>query len=235
MTNLQKQRQLYYLGYLSSEDEVDGFLGPNSQAATRAMQAQLGIPADGLFGPDTVRRSIELIRSLQQRLTGCAQDGLAGPETMAATRVYQRSQGLADTGLADEKTREYLLAQAAPTDFWADIRYFTRQELRCKCGGRYCGGFPAEPREDLVRLAEAAREHFGRPAHVVSALRCTTWNALSGGVANSQHMYGEAMDLRIDGVSGQQLYEYFRSRSGVRYCYQINDTNVHFDVPKGVR
>lgn len=127
------------------------------------------------------------------------------------------------------------VAEKEPDSFWDEIEYFTRNELRCKCGGKYCDGFPAEPKEMTVRLADRARKHFGRPAHNVSFLRCKTWNAKSGGVANSQHMYGEAMDIRIDGVSGDELYEFFLAQPEVRYTYKINSTNVHFDIPKGAR
>ncbi len=122
-----------------------------------------------------------------------------------------------------------------PDTFWDEIEHFTRDELRCKCGGKYCNGFPAEPQEMTVRLADRARKHFGRPAHNVSFLRCATWNAKSGGVVNSQHMYGGAMDIRIDGVSADELHAFFDAQPEVRYTYKINSTNVHFDIPKGAR
>ena len=66
-------------------------------------------------------------------------------------------------------------------------------------------------------------------------MRCQRWNAISGGVANSQHMYGEAMDICIPGVSAYQLYSWLKQQPGVRYCYVINSTNVHFDIQKGER
>lgn len=119
--------------------------------------------------------------------------------------------------------------------WWDEIEYFTRDELKCKCGGRYCNGFPAEPQELAVRLADRARKHFGKPAHNVSFLRCPEWNRLQGGVANSQHMYGEAMDIRIDGVSANELYSFMKKQPEVRYTYKINEKNVHFDIPKGAR
>ena len=84
-------------------------------------------------------------------------------------------------------------------------------------------------------MADRARKHFGKPAHNVSTLRDPTWNRLSGGVANSQHMYGEAMDIRIDGVSANDLYSFLKKQPEVRYTYKINGTNVHFDIPKGKR
>ena len=54
-------------------------------------------------------------------------------------------------------------------------------------------------------------------------------------MANSQHMYGEAADVRIDGVSADSLLAFFQSQPGVRYTYKINSTNVHVDIPKGAR
>lgn len=119
--------------------------------------------------------------------------------------------------------------------WWDEIEYFTRDELKCKCGGQFCNGFPAEPQEMAVRLADRARKHFGRPAHNVSFLRCRQHNANSGGVANSQHMYGEAMDIRIDGVTANDLYSFMKKQPEVRYTYKINERNVHFDIAKGAR
>lgn len=170
-------------------------------------------------------------------------DGLWGPVTEKATRDFQKAFGLevdGIVGLATEEALRHSVAYGLPeTDgdtvesWWDEIEYFTREELRCKCGGRYCDGFPAEPQELAVRLADRARRHFGRPAHNVSFLRCPEWNRLQVGVANSQHMYGEAMDIRIDGVTADELLAWFQAQPEVRYAYKINGTNVHFDIPPG--
>ena len=87
----------------------------------------------------------------------------------------------------------------------------------------------------MVYLADAAREYFGRPGRVVSGLRCPEWNRIQGGTANSQHMYGEAVDLRIDGVSAADLLAFVNRQPGVRYAYAINSTNVHIGIPYGKR
>ena len=218
---------------------------------------------DGIFGDSSAAKSREVIDNIQDILKTVApdlkDDGLAGPKTMAALALFQESQGLPQTGRVDADTWIALMEgglgldlpepeqettiskMETPTEessetgtFWDGIQYFTRQAMRCKCG-KYCNGFPAEPQELLMRLADRARAHFGKPAHNVSCLRCPTWNALQGGVANSQHMYGEAMDIRIDGVTGDQLLAFFQKQPEVRYCYKINSTNVHFDIPKGKR
>lgn len=160
-------------------------------------------------------------------------DGIPGPETEAAlidavaTGKYFNS--------VPEETLEQHQEEPDSGDFWADIKHFKREEFRCKCNGLYCNGFPADPQPGMVYLADAAREYFGRPGHVVSGLRCAVWNRKQGGVENSQHMYGEAVDLRIDGVSAADLLAFIKRQPGVRYAYAINSTNVHIGIPYGKR
>ena len=221
------------------------------------------IAHDGIFGPSTEGKSREIIDNIQDVVTAYVgtplfNDGLAGWRTMEAVGMYQEAMGLPVTGIVDKVTYEEICQWVGPvpdaTDtnvehktgedtnvpgksgtFWDEIEYFTREEFRCKCGGRYCNGYPAEMREEVVRICDAARRHFGRPGHVVSGLRDQIHNANEGGVSNSQHMYGEACDLMIEGVSSDQLLEFILAQPGVRYAYKINGTNVHFDVPKGNR
>jgi hypothetical protein len=176
-------------------------------------------------------------------------DGIWGSKSRAATEKFQgQYKGLTPTGTADDATQKALRdavaygmpqyeaeGSAESVDFWDDVEFFDREEFRCKCDGKHCKGFPAEPKEAMVRLANGARKHFGRPGFVVSGLRCKEWNRIQGGVENSQHMYGEACDLQIQGVSADDLLSYIQKQPGVRYAYKINGTNVHFDIPKGKR
>ena len=168
-------------------------------------------------------------------------DGVVGPKTCGAISVFQSDYGIPATGQLDDTTCKMLVAAVAGTaakvekpktgNWWDDIKYFQREEFKCKCGGQYCNGYPAEMQEAVVKIADAARAHFGKPAHVISGLRCQKWNAHEGGVANSQHMYGEAIDLRIDGVDSETLRQFVAKQPGHRYSYCINSTNVHFDIP----
>ena len=120
--------------------------------------------------------------------------------------------------------------------FWDEIEYFDRSEFKCKCGGKYCNGYPAEPDERMVRIADQLRKNLGVPITIVSGLRCKTWNAIQGGVSNSQHMYGEAADIYAKGVSQSRVEAELDKIGGVRYHYPIKgSSNVHFDVPKGNR
>ena len=173
-------------------------------------------------------------------------DGDFGPLSREAVTDFQRAFGLkvdGDPGPETQKALTHAVAYGMPerkepeptADWWDEIEFFKREEFKCKCGGQYCDGYPAEMQEKVVRIADAARKHFGRPAHVVSGLRCETWNTIQGGVWNSQHRYGEACDLQIPGVPGAQLMAFLDTQP-LRYAYIINDTNnVHFDIPKGKR
>ena len=86
-----------------------------------------------------------------------------------------------------------------------------------------------------MTIAERARKHFNAPATVVSGPRCQTHNINEGSVANSQHMYGEAVDLSIRGVSADELLAYIQQQTDVRYAYKIDPNNVHFDIPRRKR
>lgn len=174
---------------------------------------------------------------------GAEIDGVWGPKSEEATRAFQKAYALAVDGIfgadTEAKIREAIASRTVPEesreDWWEEIEFFTKAEFKCKCGGKYCSGYPAQMQKTAVLLADRARRYFGKPGHVVSGLRCARHNANSGGVANSQHMYGEAVDLRIEGVIGAQLLAFLQAQPEVRYAYQINTTNVHFDIPKGAR
>lgn len=187
----------------------------------QALLAYLGYydgPLDGLWGEKSQMAVIGFQRAYMEQIEV---DGIFGEAT---------EKRILEVIASGAKPKETILPESA--DWWKDIRYFTREEFKCKCGGQYCDGYPAEMQEAVVKIADAARVHFGRPAHVVSGLRCRQWNAHEGGVANSQHMYGEAIDLRIDGVSAESLRQFVSTQPGHRYSYCINSTNVHFDINK---
>ena len=170
-------------------------------------------------------------------------DGQWGEKSAAAAKKFQAAYGLESDGvfgtLTQERIRRVIGEEEEPVsqgdDWWDTIEFFTREEFKCKCGGRYCGGYPAQMQQEVVQVADRARKYFGRPGYVVSGLRCQQHNANQGGVVKSQHMYGEAIDLRIEGVSGDELLSYVRQQPEIRYAYKINSTNVHFDIPKGAR
>ena len=174
-------------------------------------------------------------------------DGIWGTLSKTATVAFQKDFGLNPDGVCGTETEKALthaVAYGMPAkkeesttgDFWDEIEFFDREEFRCKCGGKYCNGFPAEPKEQMVRIANQLRKNLGVPVSIISGLRCSEWNRIQGGVANSQHMYGEAADIYVEGKSQASVEAELDHIGGVRYHYPIDGSNnVHFDIPKGAR
>ena len=92
-------------------------------------------------------------------------------------------------------------------------KHFSKQEMaRCfrENGARCKECRLAQPakqlpygiEENLLALVEEVlepvRERLGKPIVVNSGFRCPIHNAAVGGVANSQHMKGEAVDITCD-------------------------------------
>jgi len=157
-------------------------------------------------------------------------DGITGDQTRQAVKLFQAAEGLTVDGDPGQETQTALLAAVTagriytPTatetassgqggakmgTFWDDIRYFSREEFRCQCKGKYCDGFPAEPAEETVRLADEIRRRAGAPLNVNSGVRCKQHNADVGGIWNSLHLTGQAIDLSPIGkdISAARLQE----------------------------
>lgn len=172
-------------------------------------------------------------------------DGKFGPATKAATTAFQQDYSLEADGkfgpLTEEKILQAVTGKAVPVPkepdapeisgtFWDSVKYFRKDEFRCKCGGKYCDGFPAEPSEKLVRLADRVREHYGVPVNISSGVRCEVHNAKVGGVSGSRHKIGTAMDFTVKGKLSKEVLEYVWKQPEVNYAYGIDGSYVHMDV-----
>lgn len=89
------------------------------------------------------------------------------------------------------------------------MKNFRIQEFECKCG--QCS-MPSEVQANIEALVnnvlDPLREVYGKPIYVNSGCRCEKHNKAVGGVPNSQHMKGEAADVRpVQGVQGVQEFK----------------------------
>ena len=191
----------------------------------QALLAYLGCydgPLDGLWGEKSQRATIDFQRAYMAQEDV---DGIFGAAT--EKRILEVIATGEDP--VDKNAEKGVIVDTAPVAFWKDIRYFTRAEFRCPCGK--CGGFPVEPDETLVRLADQVRDHFGAPVMVSSGVRCQTHNdELPGSAKNSYHLRGKAVDFCVRGISGAKLLAYVKTLP-VHYAYQIKGSDfVHMDV-----
>lgn len=166
-------------------------------------------------------------------------DGIWGTKSMTATEKFQNDYGLGVDGIfgpaTERKIREVICSGEEPAkkpetggDFWQGIRYFKRQEFACPCPR--CGGFPVEPEERLVVLAEQVREHFGVPVTISSGVRCQAHNdELPGSAKNSFHVRGRAVDFTVRGKTAAEVLSYVQTLP-VHYAYAIDGSYVHMDV-----
>lgn len=114
---------------------------------------------------------------------------------------------------------------------------FKVKEFRCKDGSD-----PIFIDSELVELLQKIREHFGKPVHINSAYRTAAHNLSKqvGGTKFSQHQYGKAADICIQGILITKIADYantlmpnrggigvYPSKPGVRDC-----AFVHVDVRK---
>lgn len=161
-------------------------------------------------------------------------DGIWGPASKAATEKFQTDYALEADGefgpLTEKRILEVIATGEKPGVDWSKVKHFRREEFMCNCGGKYCNGFPVEPVPALVYTADKVRLYFGEPCIVSSGVRCKQHNKNVGGVANSKHMTGRAMDFRISGKNAKQVLEYVQSLPEVRYAYAIDSNYVHMDV-----
>ena len=163
-----------------------------------------------------------------QKDAGITADGHGGPETDKALR----------NAVANDLTKpeEVVISKNETTTgtFWDHIRYWSREEFKCRCGqyhAPYCNGFPVEPDQTLVELVDDIRYHFGRPGHPSSGIRCEQHNADQPNSApNSKHKYGKALDFFVEGVSGEQLLARAQADPRTNYAYIIEGRYVHVDV-----
>ena len=110
----------------------------------------------------------------------------------------------------------------------AQKSHFSAAELMCPC----CGVGADRMSPNMLQMAEEIRaENGGKPMIVSSAYRCAKHNAEVGGVANSHHLYGQAMDVHINGVPASTIVAQAKRR-GSPDAYAMNANWAHISVSK---
>lgn len=82
--------------------------------------------------------------------------------------------------------------------------HFKVREFRCMDGSD-----PVFIDTELVDILEKIRVHFDKPVTITSAFRTASYNAtIKNSAKYSQHLYGKAADIQVQGISVEQVYAY---------------------------
>ena len=102
---------------------------------------------------------------------------------------------------------------------------FRVTEFACKDGSG-----PVFVSEELVKVLQAIRDHFGKPVIVSSGYRTPGYNKSVGGATYSQHLYGTAADLHISGVSPKEQAAFAETLMPDSGGIGIYSWGIHVDV-----
>lgn len=80
---------------------------------------------------------------------------------------------------------------------------FNTREFRCRDGSD-----TVMVDETLTVVLQCIREHFGKPVTITSGYRTAAHNAAVGGAKSSQHLLGLAADIRVEGISVEDVAAY---------------------------
>ena len=83
---------------------------------------------------------------------------------------------------------------------------FKVRELRCRDGTD-----TVMVDEALTVVLQCIREHFEKAVTITSGYRTAAHNAAVGGAKSSQHLLGRAADIRVEGVSVEDVATYAES------------------------
>jgi len=107
--------------------------------------------------------------------------------------------------------------------------HFRRSEFACKCK---CGFATVDV--DLLAALESVRNRFGEPVTINCGCRCEKHNANVGGVENSKHKLGLAVDITVKNVSPDEVYDFFDKSFPLSMGVGRYDTFTHIDVRSGI-
>lgn len=104
--------------------------------------------------------------------------------------------------------------------------HFQLHEFACTDGSK-----PVFLSQALVDILEAIRVHFGRPVTITSGYRTVSYNAgLKNSSKKSQHCNGLAADIKVEGHTPKEVYDYVCGLLGDHGGVGIYNTFVHVDV-----
>lgn len=102
---------------------------------------------------------------------------------------------------------------------------FNREEFACRCG---CGFDTVDSK--LIDVLQFLRDESGLKVKITSGCRCVPYNAKVGGSTNSQHTYGRAADITVEGMLPVDVYDVLDLMYGKNISLGLYETFIHVDT-----
>lgn len=226
-----KQRQLNLRTYMYYyKGNIDGKEEKLTKKAYVNFQKKNNLKVDGIYGIKTEEKLLICIKDIQsllnKNLYNLLLDGIVGNITINCIKEFQNKHDLIIDGIVGEETYRKLKQYSRN---WSTIKYFKYYEFTCPCGCKL-----NNIEFDIVKIAEDIRRYFKRPVIVTSGCRCIKHNVEVGGVYNSKHLVGKAIDVYVTRINQDTLYNYCKkivNKKAARFTYKIKNSNaVHIDI-----
>ena len=111
-----------------------------------------------------------------------------------------------------------------------DTKNFKASEFTCKCG---CGSNNIS--QTLINTLQRIRDKLGLPITIKSGYRCPSHNKKEGGKANSAHVKGTAVDIKVNKTDSAFRYKLIAHALGEGINrIGIGTDFVHLDIDRGL-
>ena len=107
---------------------------------------------------------------------------------------------------------------------WSKIKHFKESGFTCNCG---CG--VNNINDDVVQMLDTAREWAHIPFKINSACRCEKHNKMVGGVTDSAHTKGLAVDISARDGESRLIIMRALLKIGFKRVL-LYDTFIHVDM-----
>ena len=186
------------------------------------------------------------VKALQQKLNqlgyGLAVDGVFGLATLRAVRGFQKQSGIAVDGIVGHFTEMALFdaLNTEPIEKPSSEHFAYEDFISAGDKDAVANGIPyiywGNIQTVMNRLEQVRTAVGDKPIVIRSGYRSPAYNKAVGGAKASQHLYGKAVDIYIEGRSidcsdlANRIY-FDDTLRGLFGGYGLgSDTNVHLDI-----
>jgi lysozyme family protein len=193
--------------------KADGIIGPKTIAAVNAYVEKHG--ADVLkneFKNARVEHYTELAQGDPKKYGSFYEGWLNRLERLDGQYTKKQAQGV------EKKTTRGDLS-----------KHFTKAEFNQRNAPLKENEYDINP--ELVNRLEILRKLIGdKPIKITSGYRNKSYNKSVGGAENSQHLYGNAADIMVEGMTSKEL-ESFAQKAGFKYTQTYKGKpHLHVDI-----